>query len=95
MDKLKFLELFENTRSYRFLCHEELKLYLFLLMYADEIEVERAMNLGLLRRVMGGEITLDKLKAMASNLKRHGLADIIIAEGEKELEFVLHEIADE
>lgn len=95
MDKLKFLKRFENTRTYRLLNPEELKLYIFLLMCADGIEVKGTIDSRLLRRVMGRKLNLDNLKMIASNLERYGLVDIVIPEDGKELCFILHEIKDE
>ncbi|MBI5198809.1 MAG: hypothetical protein HZA09_02200 [Nitrospirae bacterium] len=94
MDKLKFLKRFENTRTYRLLGHEELKLYIFLLMCADGIEIKGTIDSRLLRRVMGRKINLDNLKIIASNLESLGLAEIVIPEDEKKLYYILHEIRD-
>jgi len=92
VDKLKFLKRFENTRTYRLISPEELKLYIFLLMCADGIEIKGAIDSRLLRKVMGRKINLDNLKMIASNLERYGLADIVIPQDEKKLYFILHEI---
>jgi len=92
VDKLKFLKRFENTRTYRLISPEELKLYIFLLMCADGIEIKGTIDSRLLRKVMGRKINLDNLKMIASNLERYGLADIVIPQDEKKLYFILHEI---
>lgn len=95
MDKLKFLKGFEDTKAYRQLSSEELKLYIFLLMCADGIEIKGAIDSRLLRKIMGRKINLNNLKMIASNLERYGLVDIVIPEDGKELCFILHEIKDE
>lgn len=92
---MKFLKRFENTRTYCLLSPEELKLYIFLLMCADGIEIKGTIDLRLLIKVMGRKINLDNLKMIASNLERYGLVDIVIPEDGKELCFILHEIKDE
>lgn len=95
MDKLRFLKRVENTRTYRLLSSEELKLFLLLLICADGTEVKETIDLRLLRKAMGEEITLDKFKTMASNLKKHGMADIVIHGDKKRLSFILHEVRNE
>jgi hypothetical protein len=94
MDKLKFLKRFENTKAYRLLSPEELKLYVFLLMCADGIEIKGTIDSRLLRKIMGEGITLDNLKRIASNLEKYGLAEIFIPEDGKEFRFILREIKD-
>ena len=95
MDKLKFLKRLENTVTCRQLSPEELKLYIFLLMCADGIEIKERIDLRLLIKVMGEGISFDKLKQIASNLERYGLAEINIQENKRELHFLLHEIKNE
>lgn len=92
VDKLKFLKRFENTRTYRLLRSEELKLYIFILMCADGIEIKGTIDSRLLKKVMGRKINLDNLNMIASNLERYGLAEINITEDGRELQFILHEI---
>lgn len=104
MDKLRFLKEFEKTVAYHSLSPEELKLYIFLLMCAEETEKEENINCKALRRVMKKEVTLKILKEMAANLSRYGLVSMSFPptlkgsareediEGIGKISFILHQI---
>ncbi len=76
VNKVQLLKKLCRAKFFPSLSEEELKLYLFLLVFMDEVGCEKAIDLEALWKVLGPDLNLEKLKRLGAGLKARKLATI-------------------
>jgi len=76
VDKVQLLKRLCRAKFFPSLSEEELKLYLILLVFMDEVGCEKAVDFETLWRALGPDLNLDKLKRIGAGLETRNLATI-------------------
>ena len=82
-EKIKFLRKICNCELLNILSTDELKLYLLLLVYTKKFGEKELVNIEIIRRCLGRDFTIKRLKKASSSLMKHKLAKIYFSHYEK------------
>lgn len=78
VDKVQLLKKLCRAKFFPSLSEEELKLYLILVVFMDEVGCEKAIDLEDLWKVLGPDLNLEKLKRIGAGLETRKLTTISI-----------------
>ncbi|HCX89416.1 MAG: hypothetical protein COW04_04095 [Deltaproteobacteria bacterium CG12_big_fil_rev_8_21_14_0_65_43_10] len=79
MEKIEILKKVCRLKIFRDLSTDELKLYILLLISAQELNKEEQIDLEVIRRMSGEILTIEGLKEMGFSLKKHKLASLSLS----------------
>jgi hypothetical protein len=79
MEKVEILRKVCRLKIFRDLSTDELRLYILLLMFAQGLNKEEQIDLEIIRRAFGELLTIEQLKEMGFNLKKHKLASLSLS----------------
>lgn len=82
-EKIKFLRKICNCELLNILSNDEIKLYLLLLAYVKGFGEKEFINIEIIRKCLGSDFTIKRLKKASSSLMKHKLTKIDFSHYEK------------
>lgn len=79
MERIEILKKMSKLKVFGAISTDELKLYILLLMSAQELNKKGEIDLEIIRRAFGELFTIEQLKEMGFSLKRHKLASLSLS----------------